>query len=312
MADSAPNAVGPAGNSPGARAWRRFCRNRAALGGAIVLVAVTLAVAAVLLFWPHAPNQLTENQWSPPTASHWLGTDANGRDVLARVCAGVRVSAWVGFAGAVVSLVVGVAWGATAGFVGGRIDGAMMRFVDILYSMPSILIVIVLAAAWQAPTKAWLEQVLGPTGGNYASLIFLTLGLGIVSWLTMARMVRGQVVSLRHQPFVEAARALGVGPVRILGRHLIPNTYGVILVYLTFNIPSVILAESFLSYLGLGVQPPQASLGSLLADGAAQINPLRSHWWLLAGPAGLLVTLLLALGFVGDGLRDALDPRAET
>lgn len=311
MNDDLVNDRSAVSERPWLRVWRRFRRNRAALVAACVLVGLALGIAAVLMFWPHSPNQLTEAQWASPMAGHWLGTDGNGRDVLARVCAGARVSAWVGLAGAMVSLVVGVSWGATAGYVGGRLDGFLMRAVDILYSLPSILFVIVLAAVFQAPVRSLLTGIFGVAGGESASVFFLIVGVGAVSWLTMARMVRAQVVSLKHQPFIEAARALGAGHVRLLFRHLIPNTLGVIVVYLTFTVPSVILAESFLSYLGLGVQPPQASLGTLLAEGAAQINPLRSYWWLLAGPAGLLVTILLALGFVGDGLRDALDPRAE-
>jgi len=216
----------------------------------------------------------------------------------------------VGLVGAIVSLVIGVLWGAVAGYAGGRLDSAMMRFVDILYSLPSIIFVIVLITALEDVWKKWLTG-LGWSGiGKSARLLFLFVGLGAVSWLTMARIVRGQVLSLRQRPFVEASRALGAGPIHIIGRHIIPNTIGIVIVYLTLTVPAVILYESFLSYLGLGIQPPMASWGSLISEGADQMNPIRIYWWLIAFPGGLLVTTLLALNFLGDGLRDAWDVRA--
>jgi peptide/nickel transport system permease protein/oligopeptide transport system permease protein len=175
--------------------------------------------------------------------------------------------------------------------------------------MPSILFIIVLVTALQGPVVGFLESVAGHRGAEVAPVLFLVVGLGGVSWLTMARIVRGQVLSLRQRPFMEATRALGAGHARLILRHLLPNTLGVILVYLTLTIPAIVLGESFLSFLGLGVQPPQASLGSLLADGASQINPVRTSWTALAGPGGVLVILLMVLGFLGDGLREALDPR---
>jgi ABC-type dipeptide/oligopeptide/nickel transport system permease subunit len=207
----------------------------------------------------------------------------------------------VGIVGAVVSLFIGVLWGAVAGYCGGRWDGLMMRFVDILYSMPSIVFVIVLITV--------LNGIFGKL--PIVQFIGLFVGLGAVSWLTMARIVRGQVLTLRNRPFVDASRALGASHARILLRHILPNTYGVIIVYLTLTIPSIILYESFLSYLGLGVQPPQASLGSLIASGAAQINSIRIYWWLIVFPGATLALTLLALNFVGDGLRDAWDPRGD-
>ena len=298
-------------SSPAARAWRRFQGNRAAVVSGIVLVVLVLLVVVGAGWLGQDPNRLTEFQSRGPSAAHWCGTDANGRDVLARVAAGTRVSLLVGLAGAAVSLVIGVLWGAVAGYAGGRIDAALMRGVDILYSLPSIIFIIVLIAALQEPVKAALDRIAGRAGGEAAGLVFLVVGLGAVSWLTMARIVRGQVVSLRGRAFVEAARVLGAGPGRILFRHLLPNIAGVVIVYLTLTIPAVVLGESFLSYLGLGIQPPRASLGSLLADGAGQINPIRTAWWLLAAPGGVLVVLLLALSWLGDGLRDAFDPRAE-
>lgn len=297
--------------SPAGRVWLRLLRNRAAVTAAAALCLLLVFVGGAGFWLPHPPNALSEARFATPSTHHWLGTDANGRDVLARVCAGTRISLAVGIAGAGVSLVIGVLWGACAGYAGGRLDGVLMRTVDVLYSMPAIIFVIVLVAAFQEPVKAALEATLGPSGGTAAGLVFLVLGLGGVSWLTMARIVRAHVRGLRSRLFVEAARAMGAGHARILFRHILPNTAGVILVYLTLTIPAVVLGESFLSYLGLGIQPPQASLGSLIAEGAGQINPLSTQFWLLAGPGGMLVGLLLALSFLGDGLRDALDPTAE-
>jgi oligopeptide transport system permease protein len=297
--------------SPMARAWRRFLRHHLAVVSGLGLLLLLVAVLGVRWWWPQDPNALTDAQFAPPSHGHWLGTDANGRDVLARVCAGARVSLFIGVAGAVVSLVIGVAWGATAGYVGGRTDEFLMRTVDILYSLPTVIFIIVLISTLQQPVKDGLLRWLGPAGGENASLVLLVIGLGAISWLTMARIVRGQVISLRNRPFVEASRALGASHLRLLVHHILPNTAGVVMVYLTLTVPAVVLAESFLSYLGLGIQPPQASLGSLIADGAAQINPLRTYWWLLLGPGGMLVALLLSLSLVGDGLRQAFDPRAE-
>jgi ABC-type dipeptide/oligopeptide/nickel transport system permease subunit len=185
-----------------------------------------------------------------------------------------------------------------------------MRVVDILYSMPSIVFVIVLITTLETLFKDWLATHFSPEAANLARLLFLFFGLGAVSWLTMARIVRGQVLALRNRSFIDASRALGASHSRIIFRHILPNVYGVIIVYLTLTIPSVILYESFLSYLGLGIQAPQASLGSLLAEGAAQINPIRVYWWMIVFPGAMLVSMLLALNFTGDGLRDAFDPRS--
>ncbi|MBX3744112.1 MAG: ABC transporter permease [Verrucomicrobiae bacterium] len=303
-------ALGQFGQSPWTRAARRFVALRTAVAASLFLLALLLAVFSSPVWWPHHPETLTQAQWASPSLTHWLGTDANGRDLLARICAGARISLWVGLAGAVVSLVIGVVWGAVAGYVGGRLDGVLMRTVDILYSLPSVIFIIVLLTTLQAPARAILARLGSGQDADHAPLLLLILGLGAISWLTMARIVRTQVMSLRQRPFVEASIALGAGHARLLFRHILPNTTGVILTYLTLTLPTVVLAESFLSYLGLGVQPPQASLGTLIAEGAAQINPIRTYGWLLAGPAGMLVGLLLALGFLGDGIRDALDPRS--
>jgi oligopeptide transport system permease protein len=295
--------------SPFRRAMHRFLANRAGVSGAALFLLLGLLVATSTWWWSWEPNQLTEAQFAAPSARHWLGTDANGRDVLARVCAGARVSLWVGLAGALVSLGIGVSWGAIAGYVGGRTDAVMMRCVDVLYALPTVIFFIVLLTALADGVKAWATTVLGPGGASIAPVLLLVAGLGSISWLTMSRIVRAQVRSLRVQPFVEASRSLGAGHVRLLVRHVLRNTVGVIVAYWTLTIPAIMLAESFLSYLGLGIQPPRASLGSLLADGAGQINAVRSYAWLLLGPGGMLVLLLLGLGFAGDALRDALVPR---
>src|ERR1043165_2164891 len=213
---------------------------------------------------------------------------------------GARISLLVGVVGAVVALVIGVSWGAVAGYVGGRWDSAMMRVVDILYTLPSILFVIVLVATFNEHLKRSLTERFGQAAGIYAPMIFLFFGLGAVSWLTMARIVRGQVLSLRNRQFVDASRSLGASHARILVRHILPNVYGVVIVYLTLTVPAVILYESFLSFLGLGIQPPMASWGSLISEGADQINPIRIYWWLVIFPGGVMVATLLALNFLGD------------
>ena len=255
----------------------------------------------------HAPEQLSDDQFHPPDARHWFGTDEHGRDVLSRVLYGAQISLLVGFVGAAVSLVIGVLWGAIAGSAGGRVDSAMMRIVDVLYSLPSIIFVIVLLTTLGEKLKQLPFVRQSPTIEKELRLLILFVGLGAISWLTMARIVRGQVLSLRTRPFVDASRALGASPARILVRHIIPNVFGVVIVYLTLTVPSIVLYESFLSYLGLGVQPPMASWGSLISEGVDQINPIRIYWWMIVFPGGVLVSTLLALNFLGDGLRDAWD-----
>jgi len=252
----------------------------------------------------------SEAQFAAPSGGHWFGTDVHGRDLFGRVMAGTRISLMVGFVGALVSLVIGVLWGATAGFLG-RWDNLLMRTVDVLYSLPSIIFVIVIITTLEEILQRWLQSTLGGDGGETARMLLLFAGLGAVSWLTMARIVRGQVLALRERQFVEAARSLGLGTGTILRRHILPNVFGVVIVYLTLTLPAVILYESFLSYLGLGIHPPRASLGSLIAEGAAQINPIRVYWWIIVYPAGCLAALLMALNFLGDGLRDVFDPKAD-
>jgi peptide/nickel transport system permease protein/oligopeptide transport system permease protein len=311
---------------PGQRAWGRFRRHRLALISAMALGLLILVVTLFPLLVQLAaatgptgqafasrldPDRLSEAQFQPPSAAHWFGTDVHGRDLFARVLFGAGISLLVGLVGAGVSLVIGVLWGAIAGYAGGRVDALMMRFVDILYSLPSIIFVIVLITTLEGLVKSALENAGSRWLATSARLLFLFIGLGAVSWLNMARIVRGQVLSLRSRAFVDASRSMGAGPIHILARHIIPNTLGVVIVYVTLTVPAIILYESFLSYLGLGVQPPMASWGSLIAEGADQINPVRIYWWLIACPGTLLVGTLLAFNFLGDGLRDAWDVRLE-
>jgi peptide/nickel transport system permease protein/oligopeptide transport system permease protein len=287
------------------RLWQR----PAARGASLLLLALALAALVGPALLGIDPAATGPETFSPPSGSHFLGTDVNGRDLLARILQGARVSLTVGIAGAAVSLVIGTLYGLISGYAGGNVDNAMMRLLEILYAIPR-LILIILATFVLDPL---LQRYLGAGAGRnllaYSRIFILIFSLGLIEWLTMARIVRGQVLALREATFVTAARALGQSHVRILFRHLLPNLLGVVVVYLTLTVPAVILDESFLSFLGLGVQPPHASWGTLLADGAQAINPVRSHWWLLLFPACAMSLTLLALNFLGDALRDALDPR---
>ncbi len=305
--------------SPNQRAWRRFKKNRPAVLSAWFLAFLLVAIAA----WPvvlkisgtnfaqlHNPNQLSDAQFSPPDAQHWFGTDLHGRDIFSRVLFGAQISLLVGVVGTLVSLIIGVLWGAIAGYVGGKVDDALMRIVDVLYSLPSIIFVIVLMTTLGNLLKQshFIQNSPALAGGLRVTLLFV--GLGAVSWLTMARIVRGQVLSLRTRAFVEASRALGAKPHWILARHIIPNIFGIVITYLALTMPAIILYESFLSFLGLGVQAPMASWGTLVSDGVSNINPIRIYWWLIVFPGGILVSTLLALNFLGDGLRDAWDVKS--
>jgi peptide/nickel transport system permease protein/oligopeptide transport system permease protein len=297
--------------TPARRAWRRFLLNRPATLAAFTLAFVLLATLLGPALSPHDPNAGSESPFSPPTARYWFGTDIHGRDLLTRTLVGTRISLLVGLTGAAVSVLIGVAWGLVAAYAGGRPDAFMMRCVDILYALPNIIFVMLVIVLTEGTLIGWIQQT-APGLAPSVRLLLLFACLGAVSWLNMARIVRGQVLSLRHRPFILASRVLGARPLHILIRHLLPNVTGVVIVYATLTVPSVILYESFLSFLGLGIRPPDASLGTLIEDGARQLNPLLVRWWLLLFPAGLLASLLLALHHLGDGLRDALDPRAES
>jgi oligopeptide transport system permease protein len=306
--------------SPGQRAWLRFKKNRPAVLSAWFL----LLLLAAILAWPvllkliggtfaktHDPDWVSDSQFAKPDAQHWFGTDVHGRDVFSRTLYGAQVSLLVGVVGAIVSLVIGVLWGAVAGYVGGRVDSFLMRVVDILYSLPSIIFVIVLITTLGEVIKQSHLVEQSPAAEGALRVVMLFVGLGAISWLTMARIIRGQVLALRSRAFVEASRALGAGTGRILFRHIIPNIFGVAITYTALTMPAIILYESFLSYLGLGIQPPMASWGTLIAEGVEQINPVRIYWWLIVFPGGVLVTTLLALNFLGDGLRDAWDVKGK-
>ncbi|HEY2677245.1 MAG TPA: ABC transporter permease subunit [Steroidobacteraceae bacterium] len=270
-------------------AIRRFKENRAAV---IALLAISVVVALALVGPWINPNDIETLDWrhlgSPPGAqgAHWFGTDRLGRDLFARTLAGTRVSLGIGLVASVMSLCVGVGYGAVSGYRGGRIDNVMMRIIEILSGLPLIFFVILLTVIF----------------GRNENLLFISIGA--VGWLTMARIVRGQAMSIRQREFIEAAVASGAGAGRIIVRHVIPNVIGPVIVYATLMVPQIILFESFLSFLGLGVQEPRASLGTLIAEGAGEMEAAS---WILLVPGGFLAILLLSLNIVGDGLRDALD-----
>ncbi|MDE3131928.1 MAG: ABC transporter permease subunit [Acidobacteriota bacterium] len=271
-------------------ARRRLFRNKAAVASMIVLALLVVAALIGPLLVPYAYDQINKDDvWQGPlTGAHLLGTDSLGRDLLARLLTGLGVSLAIGAVATAVSLVIGVAWGATAGYLGGVVDEAMMRIVDVLYSLPYIFFVILLMVTF---------------GSNF---ILLFVAIGAVEWLTMARIVRGQTLSLKQKEFVEAARAAGLTRFAIITRHIVPNLLGPVVVYVTLTIPGVILAESFLSFLGLGVQPPLASLGTLINNGAQDMELAP---WLLVFPSLTMVVTLMCFNFIGDGLRDAIDPK---
>lgn len=273
--------------------WHRLKKNRLAVLGGVVLLVLFLACTiglwlANLLGYSHEKQQLILG-CTPPSWQHWMGTDLLGRDVLVRVLYGGRISLMVGLCATAVSLVIGVLYGAISGFLGGKVDSAMMRIVDIIYALPFTIFVILLMVFF----------------GKQLILIFLAIGA--VEWLTMARIVRGQVLSLKRMEFIEAAHSLGLRRRRIILRHIIPNVLGPVIVYATLTVPGVMLLESFISFLGLGVQAPATSWGVLIDEGA---KAMELFPWLLIFPAGALSITLFCLNFLGDGLRDALDVRA--
>jgi len=301
---SAATALPPPG------AWSRLRKNPTAIVAMLILGFVLLVAVFGPLLYQVDPHATSREQYLPPGGAHFFGTDNNGRDSFARVLEGARISLLVGISGALINLIVGTAYGLVSGYAGGRTDGIMMRLVEILYAIPRLIILILVTFIFDKHFKTWLAAHGYTSVVGYSKIIILILTLGLIEWLTMARIVRGQVLSLKNLQFVAAARALGQSHARIIVRHLLPNIAGIIIVYLTLTIPAVILDESFLSFLGLGVQAPQASWGSLLSDGAQVINPVKSYWWLLLYPALVMSITLLALNFLGDALRDALDPRA--
>jgi oligopeptide transport system permease protein len=275
-----------AGHSPWSDAWHRLRQNRLAVGGAAVLAVLAVACAVGPVFSQSYQEQNLDLGATAPSWSHLLGTDWLGRDLLARTLYGGRISIMVGLVATFVALAIGVTYGAVAGFFGGKIDSFMMRVVDILYALPFAIFVILLMVVF---------------GRN---IFLLFLAIGAVEWLTMARIVRGQVMSVKRMEFIEAARALGLGRRRIIFRHIIPNVLGPVIVYTTLTIPAVMLLEAFLSFLGLGVQAPMSSWGVLIKDGA---DKMEEFWWLLVFPGAFFSLTLLSLNFLGDGLRDALD-----
>ena len=279
---------------------------RACLG---ILAVAAVAAALSPEFFPPAYREPGPLQYAPPSWEHPFGTDLNGRDVLYRVLLGARISLVVGLAGACVSLLLGTAYGLVAGYAGGRMDNLMMRVVDVIYSVPRLIFILIFINAFDGHVREFASRVDWPWLVNYSRIVILIATLGLIEWLTMARIVRGQVLSLKERPFVLAARALGQSHARIILRHLLPNILPIVIVYLTLTVPAVILDESFLSFLGLGIQPPQASWGSLLSEGAQAINPLKIYWWLILFPAATMSATLLALNYLGDRLRDTLDPR---
>ncbi len=267
----------------------RLTRNKAAMvGGSILVILILCAIAAPWIApYPYAYQDLDLGA-APPSAQHILGTDILGRDLFSRILYGARASLLVGFVATGVALVIGVSWGIVAGFFGGKIDSVMMRIVDILYGLPFIIFVILLMVI-------------------FGSNLWLLFGaIGAVEWLTMSRIVRGQVIGLKNQEFVLAAKAMGVSNFSMFRRHLLPNILGPIAVYATLTIPQVMLLESFLSFLGLGIQPPMSSWGTLIKDG---VESMEEYSWLLVYPGITFTVTLFALNFFGDGLRDALDPK---
>ncbi|RYE57337.1 MAG: ABC transporter permease subunit [Rhizobiaceae bacterium] len=281
----------PKGRSLTQDALRRLAKNKAALVsiGLVVLIVLVAFIGPYFVPWGYSEVDWTSIRKPPDfDKGHYFGTDQNGRDMLARVLQGTQMSLIVAAVATLVSVTIGVVYGAVSGYFGGRVDSLMMRFVDVMYALPYILFVIILVVMF----------------GRNPVLLFV--GIGAIEWLTMARIVRGQTLSIKEKEFIEAARASGAKPFAIIMRHIVPNLSGPVVIYATLTIPEIIIAESFLSYLGLGVQEPQTSLGTLISAGApvAEVLP-----WMLLGPAVVLVTLLLCLTYIGDGLRDALDPK---
>lgn len=281
----------PVSRSPGRMALRRFLRNRRAVIASALLALIGLATLLVPLISPHDyRDQDFDSVFKKPNGTYWLGTDALGRDLCVRLFLGGRISFAVGLMATTVSVAIGLAYGSTSAFFGGRVDQLMMRFVDVLYGMPTMLIIIIVMAFVRS-----------------RSVFYVFLVIGLFGWLTMARIVRGQILSVRELAFVEAAQALGVTVGPIIRRHMIPNILGPVIVYATLSVPSAILSESFLSFLGLGISEPETSWGVLISEGANALGTEKNYWWLVAFPGAALAVTLYCLNAAGDGLRDAFD-----
>ena len=277
-------------NSLWSDAVHRLTRNKAAMFSGCILILLIIAAAFAPWITPYGYEEMDFNNFGayPPSSDHLLGTDTSGRDLLTRILYGARVSLLVGFVATGVALVIGVSWGIIAGYVGGKVDQIMMRIVDVLYGLPFIIFIILLLVVFES--NIWL----------------LFAAIGAVEWLTMARIVRGQTISLKEKEFIEASKALGQSNFMIIWKHIIPNLAGPIIVYITLMVPSVIILESFLSFLGLGVQEPLTSWGVLISEGSRE---METAWWLLIFPGSFMVITLASLNFIGDGLRDAIDPK---
>jgi ABC-type dipeptide/oligopeptide/nickel transport system permease subunit len=311
---------------PPDRLWRRVARSGRVLVGGSTLLLVFLVCLGSLPWTGRAASSLFYDQQDPDAALFapdrhsarlWFGTDSLGRSLMSRSLLGGVISLSIGIAAAAIAVTLGVTVGLISGYRGGWIDAVLMRTVDVLYGLPYILLVILFKIALEGPlTNLFSRMQWGEThwfsATSAANLVVLFLAIGLVSWLTMARVIRGQVLSLRAQPFIEACRATGLRERRIFVRHLLPNLIGPILVYATLTVPSAILQESFLSFLGVGIQPPLPTWGSLASDGLGKaLNPINSRWWLLVIPCAFLAVTLLSLNFLGDGLRDVFDPKRE-
>ena len=281
------------GHSPTEAAWRRLRKNRFAIAGLVIVSATALICFLVPPLFGLDPAATAPSLRNlPPSGAHWFGTDGLGRDYAARVLYGGQTSLLVGFVATLTCVLVGVLYGAVAGFYGGRVDEVMMRFVDFLYGIPYMFLVILIMLMFSESARGDPVPVF--------------VALGLVEWLTMARVVRGQVLSLREREFVLAARLLGASDLRVIVRHVVPNVLAVITVYATLTVPTVIILESFLSFLGLGLK---LSWGQLVSEAVAVLNPLTFYWWQLLFPSAFLAATLLSLNYLGDGLRDAVDPR---
>jgi oligopeptide transport system permease protein len=296
-------------------AWQRLSHNKAAMLSLwFLLFIVILCVVGPLFPFVKSPTLINlENPGAPPSMAHWFGTDQLGRDLLARVLYGGRVSLLVGVVATGVAVIIGVIYGAISGYAGGRTDSAMMRFVDILFALPFLVLVILFSLVVDAPAARFTEWVVESTGfardsvAPLTTLIPLFIAIGAIGWLTIARIVRAQVMAVKKQEFVEAAVSLGLGRARILFRHILPNVIGPVIIYTTLAVPGIMLLESVLSFLGLGVKPPNSSWGILIKEGADRMEINAS---LLFFPAFFFASTLFALNFLGDGLRDALDPKS--